>query len=71
MPITPLEMVSFTFHYEAERDRNAGGMGARSERRKAVVQSQLVHRFKTGKGPFMILPQVVREISVRSVFLFG
>ena len=28
MPITLLEMVSFTFHYKAERDRNAGGTGS-------------------------------------------
>ena len=41
MPITPLEMVSFTFRSRVKRDRNAGGTGAKSEREKvAEIGSQ-------------------------------
>ena len=53
MPITPLEMVTFTFHSKAERDRNATGTGAKSERgNAAVLQSTTVRLAKKAAAKF-------------------
>jgi hypothetical protein len=46
MPVSRLEMVTFAFHLRAERDRNAGGTGAKSEREKAAVEQDTFVRLK-------------------------
>ena len=65
MPVTRLELVSFTFRFKVKRDRNAGGIAARSKRRKAVAQSPPGHRYKTVMSWFTISLPVERVSACR------